>query len=70
MAKLYRLGRSRAALVCDGPTKRNIRALMTFESFTSSYAHGLRGNFDRVFSNPTSQKLQPPPRGRMGSKAC
>ena len=24
----YRLGRSRAALVCDGPTERNIRALM------------------------------------------
>ena len=34
---------------------------MAFESFTSSYAHGLRGTFDRVSSNPTSQKLQPPP---------
>ena len=39
----YRLGRSRAALVCDSPTERNIRALMAFESFTSSYAYGLRG---------------------------
>ena len=51
--------RSRAALVCDVPTERNIRALMAFESFTTSYAHSLRGTFDRVSSNPTSQKLQP-----------
>ena len=33
----------------------------TFESSPSSYAHGLRGTFDRVPSNPTSQKLQLPP---------
>ena len=43
-------------------------ALMAFESFTSSYAHGQRGTFDRVSSNPTSQKLQPPLRGCMGPK--
>ena len=71
----YRLGRSRAALVklitvCAGSTERNIRALMAFESSTSSDAHGLRGTFDRVSSNPTNQKLQPPPRRCMGSKAC
>ena len=67
---LYRLGRSRAAMVCDGPAECNIRALMAFEGFTSSYAHGLRRTFDRVSSNPTSQKLQPPPRGCMGPKVC
>jgi hypothetical protein len=64
----YRLGRSRATLVCDGLTERIIKALMAFESFTSSYAHGLRVLFNSVSSNPTSQKLQPPPRGCMGPK--
>ena len=49
------------SLYRHGPTERNIKALMAFESFTSSYAHGLRGTFDRVSSNPTSQKLQLPP---------
>ena len=69
---LLKLGRSRAALVCDGPTERNnyIRAPMAFESLISSYAHGLRGAFDRVSPNPTSQRFQPPPRGCMGPKAC
>ena len=43
---------------------------MAFECFTSSYAHGLRRTFDRVSSNPTSQKLQPPPRGCMGPEAA
>ena len=72
MGTFYRLDRSRAALVtvCDGPTERYIRAPMAFESFTSSYAHGLRGTFDCVSSNPTRQKSQPPPRGCMGPEAC
>ena len=69
---LCRLSLPRTTLICVAPTERNVRALMAFESFTSSYAHGLRGSFDRVSSNPTSQKLQPrpPPRRCMGPKAC
>ena len=60
--------------ICVRPTERNIRALMVFESFTTTYTvathHGLPRAFDRMSANPMSQKLQPPPPRCMGEKAC